>query len=354
MATVQTLLFSSSLLLLLLSVIGGVHGGLDCFSPKPRKLFVFGDSYVDTGNNMKALASSWQEPYGITYPGKPTGRYSNGRVFTDFLARFLGIRSPIPFKFRKYAMDRLIFGANFAYGGTGVFDTVFPEPNMTTQIDFFQQLINEKIYSQRDLNNSLAILSLAGNDYSTYLIDHGGNTDGIMDFINKVVDQLALNMKRIYELGVRRVAVNELAPLGCLPQSTMDGSFKECDETRNGLVSYHNMVLETLVAKLNNETNAKLNQTANRDAFVTLDLYVAFKNVLNGEQPAGTTKFATPLIPCCKGTNSTYSCGDVVDGKKMYTICDNPDAAFFWDYVHPTQEGWRTLYMAMQSDLHKL
>ncbi|KDP34472.1 hypothetical protein JCGZ_12755 [Jatropha curcas] len=196
-------------------------------------------------------------------------------------------------------MDRLIFGANFAYGGTGVFDTVFPEPNMTTQIDFFQQLINEKIYSQRDLNNSLAILSLAGNDYSTYLIDHGGNTDGIMDFINKVVDQLALNMKRIYELGVRRVAVNELAPLGCLPQSTMDGSFKECDETRNGLVSYHNMVLETLVAKLNNETNAKLNQTANRDAFVTLDLYVAFKNVWKGEQPADPDLTGTD--PGCGG-----------------------------------------------------
>ena len=50
-----------------------------------KKLFVFGDSYVDTGNNRKSVGSSWKDPYGITFPGKPTGRFSDGRVFTDFL-----------------------------------------------------------------------------------------------------------------------------------------------------------------------------------------------------------------------------------------------------------------------------
>jgi len=54
-----------------------------------KKLFVFGDSYVDTGNNRKSLGSSWKDPYGITFPGKPTGRFSDGRVFTDFLGSLL-------------------------------------------------------------------------------------------------------------------------------------------------------------------------------------------------------------------------------------------------------------------------
>lgn len=50
-----------------------------------RKLFVFGDSYADTGNSKKASAVSWKAPYGITFPGKPAGRFSNGRVLTDYL-----------------------------------------------------------------------------------------------------------------------------------------------------------------------------------------------------------------------------------------------------------------------------
>ena len=52
---------------------------------RPTKLFVFGDSYADTGNIRKNLANSWKDPYGITFPGKPAGRFSDGRVLTDYI-----------------------------------------------------------------------------------------------------------------------------------------------------------------------------------------------------------------------------------------------------------------------------
>lgn len=56
------------------------------------KLFVFGDSYADTGNWPKDKGSSWKEPYGTTFPGKPSGRFSDGRVLTDYIGA-----SPSPF-----------------------------------------------------------------------------------------------------------------------------------------------------------------------------------------------------------------------------------------------------------------
>ena len=55
---------------------------------KNPKLFVFGNSYADTGN-MKPTALSWKLPYGITFPGKPSGRYSDGLTATDFLGSTL-------------------------------------------------------------------------------------------------------------------------------------------------------------------------------------------------------------------------------------------------------------------------
>ncbi|CAN6438796.1 unnamed protein product [Victoria cruziana] len=55
----------------------------------PKSLFVFGDSSVDTGNTGKNSSGAWRPPYGITFPGKPSGRASDGRVLTDFVGNFL-------------------------------------------------------------------------------------------------------------------------------------------------------------------------------------------------------------------------------------------------------------------------
>ncbi|CAN6438808.1 unnamed protein product [Victoria cruziana] len=54
----------------------------------PKSLFVFGDSTVDTGNTGKNSSRAWRTPYGITFPGKPSGRNSDGRVLTDFVGNF--------------------------------------------------------------------------------------------------------------------------------------------------------------------------------------------------------------------------------------------------------------------------
>ena len=54
-----------------------------------NKLFVFGDSYADTGNTKTTDKGAWEFPYGITYPGKPSGRFSDGHISTDFLGTSL-------------------------------------------------------------------------------------------------------------------------------------------------------------------------------------------------------------------------------------------------------------------------
>lgn len=56
---------------------------------KPKKLFVFGDSYADTGNIVKSHSPSWKKPYGFTFPGKPAGRFSDGRILTDFIGNYV-------------------------------------------------------------------------------------------------------------------------------------------------------------------------------------------------------------------------------------------------------------------------
>ncbi|XP_010271720.1 PREDICTED: GDSL esterase/lipase At5g03610-like isoform X2 [Nelumbo nucifera] len=314
--------------------------------PGPSKLFVFGDSYADTGNNPKSVSKSWHPPYGITFPGQPSGRWSDGRVLTDYVASFIGIKSPMPYRWIKFAPKSLSHGINFAYGGTGVFDTLVSQPNMTTQIDFFQQLINSGIYSKRDLNSSVALVSVAGNDYGAYNA-RNGTAQGLPAFIASVVNQTTLNLKRIHGLGVKKVAVIALLPLGCLPQSTVLSSYQQCNKTQNTAVRFHNLLLKQAVEKLNNETKSP--------TFILLDLNSAFMSAFD-KKNSGNLKFGfgNPLKPCCMGIDASNSCG-IVDqsGAKKYKVCKNPKVAFFWDEVHPTQAGWQAVSLSLKSSLNQ-
>ncbi|GER29086.1 GDSL esterase/lipase [Striga asiatica] len=323
-------IFIVFLCFLLTSGLGIIHGS----TLVPKKLFVFGDSYADTGNIRKSLGSSWKEPYGFTFPGKPAGRFSDGRVLTDYLAKFLGLKTPLAYEWMKLGGKKIDNGLNFAYGGTGVFDTLGGLlPNMSTQIDFLENLMNQSLYTKSDLQSSVVLVCLAGNDYAAY---------GLQNYIPLVINQLALNLKRINGLGASKIVVTALQPLGCLPRMTRMSSFQQCNATQNLLVGYHNSLLQQAVAQLNNETKSP--------TFFILDLYSTFTSVLQQKgEFQGDLKFETPLKPCCMGINNTYSCGSVDEkGNKMYTICSNPKSSFFWDLSHPTQAGWGAVYASLK------
>ncbi|RZC76298.1 hypothetical protein C5167_000430 [Papaver somniferum] len=80
---------------------------------------------------------------------------------------FMGIDSPLPYtQWINLSKSRVAIGMNFVHGGTGVFDTWMKEGNMTTQINSFKQYISDGVYNQRDLDESIAVVSNAGNDYT--------------------------------------------------------------------------------------------------------------------------------------------------------------------------------------------
>lgn len=162
-----------------------------------------------------------------------------------------------------------------------------------------------------------------------------------------MINQLSDNLKRVSDLGVKKIVVTALQPLGCLPGSTAEFSFQKCNGTQNLMVNFHNLLLQQAISKLNNET---------KNSFIILDLYASFMSVFkNKGDHLGSIKFANPLRPCCVGISSAYDCGSVDNsGTKKYTICEDPESAFFWDGAHPTQQGWRAVYSALQATLDEL
>lgn len=90
---------------------------------KVPAIIVFGDSSVDAGNNnfIPTVARSNFQPYGRDFQGgKPTGRFSNGRIPTDFISEAFGIKPYIPaYLDPKYNISNFATGVTFASAATG-------------------------------------------------------------------------------------------------------------------------------------------------------------------------------------------------------------------------------------------
>lgn len=116
----QSLRLSVLLLLLLLIavVVAVVVGG-----GKVPAIIVFGDSTVDAGNNnvIHTVLKSNFRPYGRDfYNGIPTGRFSNGRVATDFISEAIGLKPIVPaYLDPDYTINDFAIGVSFASAGTG-------------------------------------------------------------------------------------------------------------------------------------------------------------------------------------------------------------------------------------------
>ncbi|MCO5568907.1 hypothetical protein L7F22_022609 [Adiantum nelumboides] len=156
-----------------------------CFAPRglvdarPRALFVFGDSYADTGNHspyVPVLNRPFKLPYGSTWPGEGTGRYSDGKVFTDFFAEYLGFPSaPMTYRIAKgkKQYEEGMHGINFAYGGSGMFSTFGPIiPRMNAQIQQFRDLIVNRFLTKDLIAESMILFVVCGNDYTAYGDNH--------------------------------------------------------------------------------------------------------------------------------------------------------------------------------------
>nr|CAB3456555.1 unnamed protein product [Digitaria exilis] len=305
-------------------------------------VWVFGDSYADTGNLGdlgRELTHAWYDPYGDTFPGRPTGRFSDGRVLTDFIASAMGVPTPVAYKVRRVAPSRVLArGMNFAVGGAGVLDTGNFQRNISAQIDLFQAQQQHASSSNpggcAGTGPGVAVVVVSGNDYS-YAADNNGGINNALQaaiaYIPTVIRQLREQLRRLRDdVGMRKVVVTNLHPMGCTPLFTRALNYSGCDPLANAGTDQHNAALRRVLAGLD-----PANQT-----FLLLDLNTPFSSLIDA--PAATPRFAEPRRPCCEtmAASGGYCGQQDDDGKRMYTLCEDPAKHFYWDDVHPTQAAW--------------
>lgn len=281
-------------------------------------LYVFGDSLSDTGN-ISGLTQGM-------YPPTPyvNGRFSNGDIWIDYLARDLGLSSPTPFAAVSQG-SAPTNGINLAFGGatTGTDNTI--------SSSFWG--VQEQVQAFGGLSgtldpNGLHILWAGANDYLPTSSNFEPYSSPEIPVAN-----LEATIANLANLGAKNFLVVNLPDLGQTPlalgyddgdfedikghnSSALDPADIDVSQRLNQLTRSHNQQLSQSVSQLRSQLGSEV-------TIAEFDLNNAFNQVLSNPANFGFTNVTDPCL---------FSGLCAIDPGQQ-------EEYFFWDNTHPTTRG---------------
>ncbi|KAE8657730.1 GDSL esterase/lipase [Hibiscus syriacus] len=308
--------------------------------PLVPALIIFGDSVVDVGNNnnLNTPIRANFPPYGRDFvTHRPTGRFCNGKLATDFTAEYLGFTSYPPAYLSQDARgNALLTGANFASAASGLYDRT---ANLYSAITLSQQLNYYKEYQTKVENmvgkakandivsGAIHLLSAGSSDYiQNYYINPLLNRIYTLDqFSNILMRSYSSFIQNLYGLGARRIGVTSLPPTGCLPAAItlFGGGSNGCVARLNqDAIAFNNKLNSTSLSLQNKFPGLKL---------VVFDIYQPLLDMVT--KPSDNGFFESRRACCGTGTLET----SLLCNARALGTCSNATSYVFWDGFHPSQ-----------------
>ncbi|XP_057756511.1 GDSL esterase/lipase At5g33370-like [Arachis stenosperma] len=350
MATKTLLLVDFGMVfLVLMNVIINVPSSVEA---RPRAFFVFGDSLVDNGNNnyLFTTARADSPPYGIDFPTRtPTGRFSNGYNIPDFISMRLGAESTLPYLSPEFKGEKLLVGANFASAGVGILnDTGVQFLNITRmyrQLEYFeeyQRRLSALIgisKTKRLVKRALILITVGGNDFvnNYYLVSPSARSRQyrLPQYVKLLIFEYRKILKKLYDMGGRRVIVTGTGPLGCAPaEMAMRSRDGECSRELQRAASLYNPLLQRMLTNLNNRLR--------RHVFIAANTALMHNDFISNPTAFG---FTTSKVACC-GQGPYNGLGVCSPSSNL---CPDRSTFVFWDPFHPTERANRIIVERIMS-----
>ncbi|KAH7544914.1 hypothetical protein FEM48_Zijuj01G0036400 [Ziziphus jujuba var. spinosa] len=306
-------------------------------------VLVFGDSSVDPGNNnvLHTTAKGNFLPYGKNFfGGQPTGRFSDGRLSTDFIAdEIFGYRKIIPAYLSSNMKEtNLIHGVSFASAASGYDELTANLSGVLSipkQLEYFmhykvklQKLVGEQ-RAEYIIKNAIIVLSMGTNDFlQNYYVEPIRSKEyTVEEYQNFLVSRVDNYIKEMYRIGGRRLVVVGVPPMGCMPLVlTIWGDGRKCVDTYNNVAFSFN-------SKIQKELVTVRSTIGMRTAFV--DAFTIIQHAVNSPQKYGLEETSKG---CCGSGTIEYG-----DSCRGMSTCKDPSKYVFWDAVHPTQKMYKIL-----------
>lgn len=310
----------------------------DCAHAAPQVpcFFIFGDSLADNGNNnhLATDAKANYPPFGIDFLNQTsTGRFTNGRTTVDVIGELLGLDKIIPSFATARARDILI-GVNYASGGAGIRDETGKQ--LGGRISLNRQLQNHKVTlssliklrgtresAANHLNKCLYYVAMGSNDYlNNYFVPGYYNTSRLYtpeQYAKVLIVQYYKQLKRLYHLGARKIALPGLGPVGSIPYAFSNlcrSNVATCVANINSAAQVFDARLVLLVDRLN------------RDLKDARFIYLNSSGMSSGDP--SVLGFKVVDVGCCP----VRSDGQCIPNSNP---CKNRTEYVFWDAFHPTE-----------------
>ncbi|CAO2828869.1 unnamed protein product [Amaranthus hypochondriacus] len=311
-------------------------------------IYNFGDSNSDTGC-VSAAFGRVPYPNGITFFGKLSGRNCDGRLIIDFIAEKVGL--PYLSAYLDALQANFQHGTNFAASGTTIqhvdgklYESGYNPLSLDVQLLQFEQLKERtnELYAQasfkdrmprrEDFSQALYTFDIGQNDIH-YAVTNMTNVQA-REAIPELINQFALAIKKLHELGARTFWIHNTGPIGCLPYFLIKLPPQPGNIDEIGCLKYHNEVAKEFNRQLKNRISELRTQLDN-STLVYVDIYSAKYSFISRSKEYG---FVDPFGYCCKHSgNSGLFCWDkeTMNGTTVYaTSCSNPSEYISWDSIH--------------------
>ncbi|XP_010462304.1 PREDICTED: inactive GDSL esterase/lipase-like protein 23 [Camelina sativa] len=291
-------------------------------------LFTFGDSNFDAGNKQtlaKAFVAQGFWPYGKSRDD-PYGKFSDGLIAPDFVAKFMGIPIEIPAALKPNV--NVSRGASFAVADATLLGAPVESLTLIQQVKRFNQM-KPANWNDDFIKKSVFMIYIGANDYLNFTKNNpNADASAQQAFVISVTNKLKNDISLLYSSGASKFVIQNLAPLGCLPIVRQDYNtgMDQCYEKLNDLAKQHN---EKLGPMLND-----MAKTAPGFQFTVFDFYNA---ILRRTQRNMNFRFSITNSSCCGvGTHNAYGCGLPNVHSKL---CEFQRSYLFFDGRHNTEKA---------------
>ncbi|KAL6222243.1 hypothetical protein ACLB2K_005635 [Fragaria x ananassa] len=319
-----------------------------------RAVFAFGDSIFDTGNSdyIISLAKSNFPPYGRDFVGgKPTGRFCNGKLPSDFVAEKYGVKKILPaYLDPNLQLQDLLTGVCFASAGSG-YDPLTPKllsvlslPDQLGMFRKYKSKISAAVGNERTatiLSKSISFVSMGSNDFAINYFSTPLRSPhyDIPAYTDLMIQSASTFLQELHALGARVIGILSVPPIGCLPAlRTLNGGIeKACYETANQAAILFNSKLSHLI----NSLNERLPEAH----FLYIENYSPLLSLLQNPAQYG---FKVVDKGCCGTGNLEFGplCNKASPG-----TCTDVSKYLFWDSFHPTEKAYRILSSISLKDI---
>ncbi|XP_010535268.1 PREDICTED: GDSL esterase/lipase APG-like [Tarenaya hassleriana] len=247
----------------------------------------------------------------------------------------------------KASGSNLLIGSNFASAGSGydpkaaVINHAIP---LYQQIEYFKEYkikltkIAGKNKSESVIQGAICLLSAGSSDFlQNYYVNpllHKVYTPD--QYGSYLIENFSSFVKEVYGLGVRKIGVTSLAPLGCLPLARTLFGFHE-----KGCVERLNSDAKQFNEKLNSEAS-KLKKRYSGLKIIVFDILKPLYDLVQSPSKYG---FIEATKGCC-GTGKVETTS-LLCNPKSFGACSNASEYVFWDSAHPSQAANQVLADAL-------